>query len=33
MDTSVDVALKLEEIFNEELIEPVDPSRPRRWQR
>lgn len=25
MDTSVDVALKLEEIFNEELIEPVDP--------
>mgnify|MGYP002408888074 FL=1 len=24
MDTSVDVALKLEEIFNEELIEPVD---------
>jgi len=25
MDTSVDVALKLEEILNEELIEPVDP--------
>lgn len=25
MDTSVDVALRLEEIFNEELIEPVDP--------
>jgi putative transcriptional regulator len=29
MDTSVDVALKLEEIFMEELIQPVDPFRPR----
>jgi putative transcriptional regulator len=28
MDTSVDVALKLEEIFEEELIQPVDPFAP-----
>ena len=28
MDTSVDVALKLEEIFEQELIQPVDPFHP-----
>ena len=29
MDTSVDVALKLEEIFMQELIQPVDPFQPK----
>ena len=28
MDTSVDVAMKLEEIFEQELIQPVDPFHP-----
>ena len=32
MDTSVDVALKLEEIFEQELIQPVDPFHPEKAQ-